>query len=107
MRMSRFVSTVFISLAVAAPAFAEDLVFSLTNDSSFNLQEFYVSASEAEAWGEDILGRDVLASGEEGDVTIADGRDVCSYDMRFVMDNGNTIEGSADLCETNAFTIND
>ena len=33
MRMSRFVSTVFISLAVAAPAFAEDLVFSLTNDS--------------------------------------------------------------------------
>ena len=82
-------------------------VFSLTNDSSFNLQEFYVSASEAEAWGEDILGRDVLASGEEGDVTIADGRDVCSYDMRFVMDNGNTIEGSADLCETNAFTIND
>ena len=82
-------------------------MFSLSNESSLNLQELYVSASEAEAWGEDILGRDVLASGESGDVTIADGGEVCSYDMRFVMDNGSTIEGSADLCENDVFTIND
>jgi hypothetical protein len=40
-------------------------------------------------------------------VTIADGMETCSYDMRFVMDNGNTIEGSADLCTTNEFTITD
>lgn len=107
MRMKTLALTMVVSAAISAPAFAEDLVFNLTNDSSFNLQEFYVSATDTDAWGEDILGRDVLASGEAGDVTIADGRDVCAYDMRFVMDNGNTIEGSADLCETNAFTIND
>ena len=107
MRIKTLVSVVFISAAVAAPAFAEDLVFNLTNTSSLNLQELYVSASDTDAWGEDILGRDVLASGEAGDVTIADGRDVCSYDMRFVMDNGNTIEGSADLCENSQFTIHD
>ena len=107
MRIKTLVSAVFISTALSAPAFAEDLVFNLSNESSLNLQELYVSASDAEAWGEDILGRDVLASGEAGDVTISDGRDVCSYDMRFVMDNGSTIEGSADLCENSAFTIND
>lgn len=107
MRIKTLVSAVFISTALSAPAFAEDLVFNLSNESSLNLQELYVSASDADAWGEDILGRDVLASGEAGDVTISDGRDVCSYDMRFVMDNGSTIEGSADLCENSAFTIND
>ena len=107
MRIKTLVSALFISAALSAPAFAEDLVFNLANESSLNLQELYVSASDAEAWGEDILGRDVLASGEAGDVTISDGRDVCSYDMRFVMDNGSTIEGSADLCENSAFTIND
>ncbi len=107
MRMTTLVSAMFISATIAAPAFAEDLVFSLSNESALNLQELYVSASDTQAWGEDILGRDVLASGESGDVTIADGRDVCGYDMRFVMDNGSTIEGSADLCETSAFTITD
>lgn len=107
MRVTTLVSALFFSVAISAPAFAEDLVFSLSNESSLNLQELYVSASEAEAWGEDILGRDVLASGESGDVTIADGGEVCSYDMRFVMDNGSTIEGSADLCENDVFTIND
>ena len=107
MRIKTLVSAVFISTALSAPAFAEDLVFNLSNESSLNLQELYVSASDADAWGEDILGRDVLASGEAGDVTISEGRDVCSYDMRFVMDNGSTIEGSADLCENSAFTIND
>ena len=107
MRMKTLVSAMFVSVAVSAPAFAEDLVFNLSNSSSLNLQELYVSASDTEAWGEDILGRDVLASGEAGDVTIADGRDVCGYDMRFVMDNGSTIEGSADLCENSVFTISD
>ena len=107
MRMTTLVSALFISATIAAPALAEDLVFSLSNESALNLQELYVSASDTQAWGEDILGRDILASGESGDVTIADGRDVCGYDMRFVMDNGNTIEGSADLCETGAFTITD
>ena len=107
MRMKTLVSAMIVSFAVSAPAFAEDLVFNLSNASSLNLQELYVSASDADAWGEDILGRDVLASGEAGDVTISDGRDVCSYDMRFVMDNGNTIEGAADLCENSQFTIND
>ena len=107
MQMKSFVASIVVGMAFAAPVLAEDLVFSLTNESSAALQELYVSASETDAWGDDILGRDVLASGENGDVTIADGMETCAYDLRFVMDNGNTIEGSANLCETNSFTIND
>lgn len=106
MRKTTLVSAVLISMAFSAPAIAEDLVFNLSNQSSLNLQELYVSATDTENWGEDILGRDVLAIGEAGDVTISDGSEVCSYDMRFVMDDGTTIEGSSNLCENTQFTIN-
>lgn len=107
MRVQTLVASFAVAAAFAAPAFAEDLVFALINNSTANLQELYVSASETDSWGDDILGRDVLAAGENGDVTITDGMATCAYDLRFVMDNGNTIEGSADLCTTNEFTITD
>ena len=91
----------------AAPALAEDLVFDLINSSSANLQELYVSPANSDTWGEDILGIDVLAVGEQGAVTIADGESVCAYDLQLVMDSGATLEGTADLCETRQFTITD
>lgn len=91
----------------AAPAFAEDLVFDLINSSSASLQELYVSSANSDDWGDDILGMDVLAAGEKGAVTIADGESVCAYDLQFVMDSGVTLEGTADLCETKQFTITD
>jgi hypothetical protein len=50
---------------------------------------------------------DVLGVGETGTVTIADGQDVCAYDLQFVMDNEAIVEGTADLCETNVFTLTD
>ena len=91
----------------AAPALAEDLVFDLINASSADLQELYVSSAKSDDWGDDILGMDVLAAGEQGAVTIADGDTVCSYDLQFVMDNGVTLEGTADLCEMKQFTLTD
>ena len=106
MRFTSFAALVFAT-AFAAPAFAKDLVFDLTNHSYANLQELYVSAPDTDEWGEDILGRDVLAVDEAANVTIPDGTDTCAFDLRFVMDNGNIIEGSADLCTTNSFTITD
>ena len=91
----------------AAPALADDLVFELINDSSADLSELYVAASETDTWGEDILGLDVLAAGASATVTIPDGSAICDFDLSFVMSNDVTIEGSADLCETNSFTLQD
>lgn len=82
-------------------------MFDLINSSSANLQELYVSAADSDSWGDDILGMEVLAAGEQGAVTIVDGSTVCAYDLQFVMDSGTTIEGTADLCETNQFTLTD
>ena len=92
---------------IGAPAFAEDLVFSLINNSSQPLTNLYVSLPEVDEWGDDILGVDVLAPGESATVTIADGATVCDYDLQIVMENETTMEGTADLCEVNEFTVTD
>jgi hypothetical protein len=104
----RLATAAFATLVLtAAPALAEDLVFTLVNNSSLNLVELYVSPQSADEWGENILTVAALAAGDEGNVTIADGLDTCDYDLRFVMDSGATAEGSQDLCKLETFTLND
>ncbi|WP_374604800.1 hypothetical protein [Arenimonas sp.] len=96
-----------LALALAsAPALAEDLDFTLTNDTESVLAEFYASPADVGEWEEDILGDDVLGSGESVEITIADGRTQCEYDLRFVFDDGSeTIVQAEDICETGSFNI--
>jgi len=101
-----------LSLAAAltlipASAFADDLVFKLENKSSYVVTELYASPSNVRSWEEDILGTDVLGSDETVNVTIADGRRTCEYDLRIVFDDGDVIEDTTDLCETGQYTITD
>ena len=94
------------SCAAASPAAAEDLVFMLDNQTSAALAEFYASPADVGSWEEDILGVDVLPAGEAVRITIADGRSTCVYDMRFVYEDGETVEEEAvDLCETGSYTL--
>lgn len=95
------------TMAATAPALAEDLVFTLVNDSSVGIVEMYVSPVGEESWGENILMVDVVPPGAAGDVTIADGLEVCEYDLRFVADNGAEAEKTQDLCDMATFTVSD
>lgn len=88
-------------------AFAEDLVFTFNNESSYVVVELYASPGDVGEWEDDILGGEMLGSGESASVTIADGRDTCEYDLRIVFDDGDVIEDSADLCETESYTVHD
>src|SRR5689334_14312902 len=68
--------TRFKTLAVAAPlaisvalplvgvAHADERDFTVVNNSSATLTHLYVSPTSADAWGDDILGRAVMAPGE-------------------------------------------
>lgn len=95
-------------MAASAPAFAEDLELTLSNESSYVVVEFYASPSDVGDWEEDILGTDVLGSDESVEVTIADGRTQCDYDLRFVFDDGDVVDrGGVDLCETESYTLTD
>ena len=88
-------------VALSGSAFAEDVKFTLTNNSSFSIDELYASPSTENAWGEDILGVDILAGGENGIVTIADGSEECKYDLKAVDEDGTEhVLEALDLCET-------
>jgi hypothetical protein len=95
------------TLALAAPALAQDVQYELINNSSLTLMEFYSSPVSAPAWGGDILGANVLAAGSAGTVTIADGGAECAYDIRMVFDNGAVLEDSVDICAMASYTITD
>ena len=95
-------------IAFAAPARAEDLQFELTNDTSAVITYFHASPTGVDEWEEDILGSEVIGPGESVTVTIADGRDVCAYDMRFEFDDESgldVLEDSQDLCELGSYTV--
>jgi len=91
---------------VASPAGAnKDLVFTLSNKTAVELRAFYASPSNVGSWEEDILGRDTLAAGETVSITIADGRSQCEYDLRSEFADGDVVEDTVNLCETESYTI--
>ena len=94
------------ALAAASPAMAEDLVFTLINNSSVSITEMYVSKHSADTWEENILDGSVDA-GTQSEITIADGESTCDYDMRFVVDNDATVEVTQNLCELGTYTLTD
>lgn len=91
----------------ATPALCEDLVFTLVNDSAQSIVEMYVSPVGEDEWGENILMVDAVESGVSGEVTIADGLEVCDYDLRFVTDQGDEATQEQNLCEVGTFTVTD
>ena len=95
------------ALLGAAPAVAENLVFAFNNESSFTIVELYASPADVGDWEDDILGREILEPGETARITVRDGRQACEYDLRIVFEDGDEITDTADLCETESYTVND
>jgi|LauGreDrversion2_5_1035112.scaffolds.fasta_scaffold155939_1 hypothetical protein len=98
---------VALSMTVTAPAFAEDLIITIDNTSSMALAQFFTSPADVDEWEEDVFGDGILPAGNTIDVTIADGREQCVYDLKFVMESGQEIVGTQDMCEEPTFTLSD
>ncbi|TCR04849.1 hypothetical protein [Neorhizobium sp. BT27B] len=109
----KLVSVAAIIVGIAASvshAHAEDLVFTLKNATSSTLERFYTSPSGVDDWEDDVFGQDVLEPGQSIKITIADGRSVCKYDMRFEFtedSNLDTTEDTQDLCKMGSYTIHE
>lgn len=104
-RLLSLAAAAAVTLAIGAPAFAQDIQFELINNSALTVMEFYTSAANDPNWGEDILGADVVAPGTTGVVTIADGSDQCVYDMQFVFEDGQVLEDQVDICQLASYTL--
>lgn len=95
-------------VALPSAAQAEDLVFTLTNGSSYAVKAFFTSPADVDNWEEDVFGDKYLPAGNYVDVTIGDGREQCVYDMKFVLeDDSEFIEKAVDLCEMGEYTLSD
>jgi hypothetical protein len=96
-------------LAGALPAVAQDIEFTLINNSSQSLHYFYTAPSNTSDWGDDLLGdKGTLEAGYEANVLIGDGSDQCLYDFRFETAEGGLLEVfEVDICELASYTITD
>lgn len=89
-------------------ALADDLVFTLTNSSSYAIKSFFTSPANVDEWEEDVFADKYLPAGNYIDVTIGDGREQCVYDMKFVLeDDSEFVEQAVDLCELGEYTLSD
>ncbi|MBK3745587.1 hypothetical protein G3A39_41230 [Paraburkholderia aspalathi] len=97
----------FATAFTANSAAADDLVFTLKNGTGSVLNNFFTSPTGVGEWEDDVFGKQVLEPGEEMEITIADGRSVCKYDMRFEFqgDDLETLEDTQNLCEMSSYTI--
>lgn len=102
---SSLILTALAAATLAAPALAQDVAYELANDSGLTLMEFYTSPVDEGSWGDDLLGANVLASGEAGTVTLADGSAQCDYDLRFVFEDGSEMVDSVNVCDTASYTL--
>jgi len=89
------------ALAVSAAAYAAQQDFVVVNNTGQAILTLNVSPAEEDAWGPDILGVDVLAAGERGEVTFDREEDRCEWDIRVTYEDGDTGDWRGiDLCET-------
>jgi len=87
-------------LATTVLAQTESVSFELTNNTGFTLTRIYLSLPSSNSWEEDILGDEVVESGETVVVSVDDGLEACEYDIRYDFSDGDSlIEKAVDMCE--------
>ena len=88
----------------AWPVHAEHLNFTLYNKSGKTIANVYVSRTDTDVWGEDVLGQSVLQSGESRRINFPgqNPESPCSWDIKVIYDDGTSAEmRSHDLCQSN------
>lgn len=83
-------------------ALADQRDFQLINDSSVIIDEVYVSTINTDDWEEDILGQDILPSGESVNITFSrDADGTCAYDIKVVTEpDTSVVLPNVNLCGT-------
>jgi hypothetical protein len=98
---------VLVLAATATTAIAQDVEYTLINNSSAAVLEFYTSPVTDDMWGPDLLATTDLLPGEAGSVLIGDGSDACEYDMLFLFSDGTELTDTVDICSMASYEITD
>ena len=104
--MTKSLTTLFLSASLLfgacggedEPEFVLDSSLNIENGSSYSFVEINLSPVNADAWGEDLLGSDIL---EPGDVLELSGIECDDYDIRVIDEElDECIVTDVDLCLT-------
>lgn len=81
--------------------------FTLVNQTGYDISHVYVSPSNANEWGEDILGADVLEDKAEVEIEFERGDKTCNWDLSvtYADDDSKATWKKIDLCTVSVVTI--
>lgn len=101
MKLGLFAGALLATAFTATAAWAAPQDFTVTNSTGHVIVTLNVSRSDSTRWGPDILGREVLADGEQASVTFDRDEDQCLWDIRVTYDDNteNDLRG-VNLCQT-------
>ncbi|WP_395611854.1 hypothetical protein [Allosphingosinicella sp.] len=106
MRKGFFAAAFLAAAFTASAAWAAAQDFTIHNRTGHVIVTLNVSPTSSNQWGPDILGRDVLANGEDAEVSFDRAEDHCIWDIRVTYDDGTeNDERGINLCETTDVTF--
>lgn len=97
------------SLSTSYVAFAGDADFTLTNRTGYNIESVYIAPSKSKSWGNDRLGKTVLANGKSREMVFNKQGSTCIYDMLIHWEGygeaDDRIWEQLDLCSIHKITL--
>ncbi len=80
--------------------------FSLKNRTGYTISEVYVSPTKSDEWEEDVMGRDVLADGDNVDIAFSRREHSCIWDVKVVFEDEISAEWEGfNLCDVSTIAI--
>jgi hypothetical protein len=106
--MKRLILAAILAIAVTSPLAAQSkLDFTLVNKTGLTIDYIYVSPTNDNEWGEDVMGRDVLEHGESVDIVFSRSEKSCMWDLKIKDADGDEVSWSnLDLCQASHITLN-
>ena len=94
-------------LATSAIALAGDITLMLHNQTSVDLSQLYVSPTTSDDWEENLISSgQLLRSKQSTNLTIADGRTTCEYDILGIFADGEEVQDyNVNLCDLESYSF--
>lgn len=108
MKKTAYLFFIIISICLSVKSFAQEAKqdFTLVNKTGIEIHRVYISAHSSADWGDDILGKKVMAVDEEWGLQFEPKENVCDWDLRIEDKDGTFVEWeNIDLCKNTKITL--
>jgi len=103
------IAGIAVAALTSAPVNAaqdKNLDFKLINSTGVGIDKVFLSPTSSEHWGEDVMGRDTLPSGESVDIKFHSSETDCKWDLKVADAGGASITWTGlDLCSTESIEL--